>query len=174
MEDKQLGKAGAAQLRDRLMGVLIGIARAVDGNEHLITDSTDQVLREGLSAALTDSEESALACLIRCAEDEKRRLIPHCYECAAPCGKNSDYDMQRLWTAEGEVRSLKLLLLYSIQGMAVRLCRASVERTDREVSRFFYQALFTIGEENFGVQEMLPVMKKAGEAGLRCMALLDN
>ena len=54
-------------------------------------------------------------------------------------------------------------------------CRAAaLGHTDHEVNRFFHQALFSIGEESFGVRELLPVAMKFGEMDLRCMALLDK
>lgn len=161
-----------AELRDQLTGALIGIARAVDGNEHLITDSTDQIVREGLAAALlhADVEEASLSALLQRAEDEKRKLIPMCYECAAPCGKNNNYDMGRLRELDEDILSLKLLLLCGIRNMAVYACRAAASgRTDREVDRFFYLALFAIGEESFGVQELLPITAKFGKLYLRCI-----
>lgn len=162
-----------AGLQDRLTGTLIGIARAVAGNEHLISDSTDKIVREGLRAALTNFDDESLAALIRRAGEEKIRLIPHCYECASPCGKNNDYDMQRLWTAGEDIRSRKLLLLYGIQGMAVHICRAAaLGYVDHEVNRFFYRALFAIGEEGFGVQELLPLMTETGTVAWKCMTLL--
>ena len=174
METKRTGKAG---LQDQLTGVLIGIARAVDGNEHLISDSTDKILRDGLAAALPDSDltEDSLSALIQDAEDEKRRLIPLCYECASPCGKNNNYDMRRLYTADGDICSLKLLILCGIRSMAAYARRAAaLGHTDREVDRFFYQALFAVGEESFGVPELLAVAMKFGKLDLRCMALLDR
>ena len=75
METIGTGKAG---LQAQLTGVLIGIARATDGNEHLISDSTDKIVRDGLAATIPDSDlkEESLAALIQDAEDEKRRLIP--------------------------------------------------------------------------------------------------
>lgn len=165
------------KLQEQLTGALIGIARAVDGNEHLITDSTDKIVREGLAATLpgTGLGNDALSALIQDAEDEKRKLIPLCYECAAPCGKNNNYELRRLYTAEEDICSLKLLILCGVRSMAVSVCRAAaLGRTDRDVNRFFYQALFTIGEESFGVQELLPVAMKFGKMDLRCMALLDR
>ena len=176
MEDTKTNIAGL-QLRTQLIGTLIGIARAVDGNEHLISDSTDKIVREGLAAALPDAnwDNDPLSALIQRAADEKRKLIPHCYECAAPCGKNNNYDMRRLCTTDEDIRSLKLLLLCGIRSMAAYACRAAaLGRTDYEVNRFFYQALFAIGEESFGVQELLPIAMKFGEMDLRCMALLDK
>lgn len=165
------------QLQDQLTGVLIGIARAVDGNEHLISESTDKIVRESLAAALPDAnlENDSLSSLIQQAEDEKRKLIPHCYECAAPCGKNNNYDMRRLYTADEDICSLKMLILCGIRSMAACACHAAaLGRTDHDVNHFFYQALFAIGEESFGVQELLSVAAKFGKMNLHCMALLDK
>ena len=39
-----------AQLQDRLTGSLIGLARATEGNEHFLSDSTAAVVVEGLFA----------------------------------------------------------------------------------------------------------------------------
>ena len=176
MEDMRTDIAGLP-LQARLIGTLIGIARAVDGNEHLISASTDRIVREGLAAAAPDADpgNELLSALIQHAQDEKRKLIPLCYGCAAPCGKNDDYDMLRLRAADEDVRSLKLLLLCGIRSMAVHACRAAaLGRTDRDVDRFFYQALFSIGEESFGVQELLPIVTEFGKMELRCIALLDK
>ena len=165
------------RLQEQLTGTLIGIARAVDGNEHLISGSTDKIVREGLAAALSDTSlgNDSLSALIQDAENEKRKLIPLCYECAVPCGKNNNYDMRRLYTAEEDICSLKLLILCGIRSMAVYACRAAaLGHTDPEVNRFFYQALFAIGEESFGIPELLPVAMEFGKMELRCMALLDR
>lgn len=165
------------QLQAQLIGALIGIARAVDGNEHLISGSTDKVVREGLAAALPDSNlgNDSLSALIQYAQEEKKKLIPLCYECAAPCGKNQNYDMRGLCTADEDICSLKLLILCGIRSMAAYACRAAaLGRADHDVNRFFYQALFAIGEESFGVQELFPVAMKFGEMYLRCMALLSE
>lgn len=174
METIRIGKAG---LQDQLTGVLIGIARATDGNEHLISNSTDKIVRVGLAATLPDSdlENDSLSALIQDAENEKKKLIPLCYECAAPCGKNNNFDMRRLRTADEDIHSLKLLILCGIRSMAVYACRAAaLGRTDHEVDRFFYQALFAIGEESFRVADLLAVAMKFGKMDLRCMALLER
>ena len=173
----EVTKSELIKLQDQLTGILIGIARAVDGNEHLISDSTDKIVREGLAAALSEADlrGDLLTALIQRAEEEKRRLIPGCYECASPCGKNSNYDMCRLWNADEDVCSLKLLLLCGIRSAAACACRAAaLGHTDQEVNRFFYQALFAVGEESFGVQELLPIAMKFGTVNLRCEALLNH
>ena len=47
-------KADTAELQDRLTGALIGLARATDGNEHMLSASTADVVVEGLFATLTN------------------------------------------------------------------------------------------------------------------------
>lgn len=170
-------KSEITGLRDQLTGILIGIARAVDGNEHLLSDSTDKIVREGLAATFSEADlrSDLLTALIQRAENEKRNLIPGCYKCASPCGKNSNYDMRRLWDADEDICSLKLLLLCGIRSMAASACRAAaLGHTDQAVNRFFYQALFAVGEESFGVQELLPITMKFGTVNLRCEALLNS
>lgn len=157
-------RTNTAELQDQLTGVLIGIARAVDGNEHLITDSTDQLVGEALAAALAEPDAATLSALLGRADEEKRKLVPGCYTCASPCGKNNNYDLGRLQALDEDVRALKLLLLCGIRSMAAHACRAAAAgHADRELSRFFYYALFAIGEESFGVKELLPVAAKFGQ-----------
>ena len=44
---------------------------------------------------------------------------------------------------------------------------------DEEVNRFFAKALFAVGED-WGMEELLPVVMEVGEKNLACMALLDR
>lgn len=151
------------ELQERLTGVLIGIARAVDGNEHLISASTDEIVREALAATLPNGQagEDRLRELVERAESEKRKLIPNCYACASPCGKNSNYDIRRLCGLEGDVRALKSLILCGIRCLAAR---------GEQADRLFYQALFAVGEESFGVRELLPVAMEFGKVNLLGLA----
>jgi hydroxylamine reductase len=45
--------------------------------------------------------------------------------------------------------------------------------TDDEVNSFFYQGMFAVGED-WGMEELLPIVMKVGEINLKCMALLDR
>ena len=73
-----------ARLQDELTGVLIGIARASDGNE--VTKSTTEIIIEGLFATLTNVnfDNDSIRELIRRAEEEKEKLIPKCSGCGSP------------------------------------------------------------------------------------------
>lgn len=165
--------AGAAELLDQLTGALIGLARAKEGNEDLVSSSTDKALLEGLSASVSSGSER-IAELIAQVQEEKRKLVPNCFFCAAPCGRTNDYDMQELWNANEEIRSVKTLILLGIRGLAAYACHAlSLGYTDKEVNNYFYKALFVIGTD-WKTDELLPVAMEAGEVHLKCMALLDK
>ena len=172
------GKNGdTAELQDKLTGALIGLARATDGNEHLIRESATAVIIESLFATLTNVnfDNAALEKLLERVGEEKRKMVPDCFACAAPCGRNNEYDMQDLWNADEDIRSLKSLILFGIRGMAAYAYHAAVLGChEQEVDRFFYKALIAIGMDDFGMEELLPIVMEVGEVNLKCMALLDN
>lgn len=133
-------QAGIAEMQDQLTGKLIGLARTIDGNGHLISHAANQVVREGLFATITNVnfDKEALSALLRRVDEVKRQIVPLCYECTSACGKNDDYDMEHLWTAGEDIRSLKSLILFGIRGMAAYAYHAAVlGYTDPEVDRFF-------------------------------------
>ena len=170
-------KADTARLQDMLTGALIGLARCAEGNEDLITPSTHSLIIESLFATLTNVsfDNNALNALLQRAEAEKRRIVPDCSVCSSSCGRNDDYDMQKLWTADEDIRSLKSLILFGIRGMAAYAYHAAVlGYTDDSVNGFFYKALFALGMDDWGMDELLPIVMETGEINLKCMALLDQ
>ena len=140
-------------MRERLLGALIGLARATDGNEHLISSSATALIVECLNATREALTEEQVTALLQRIEDEKRRMIPDCFACAAPCGKNNAYDMARLQEEEPQVRALKQQLLAGIQDMAARDCPETAER-------FFYKALVVIGIENLEPKHLEPIIRE--------------
>jgi hydroxylamine reductase len=170
-------QADTAGLQDRLTGALIGLARATEGNESLVTPEIDRLVLEGLFTTVTNVNfnNETLNALIERVEQAKASLIPQCGVCESQCGRNDDYDMQDLWQADEDIRSLKSLILFGIRGMAAYAYHAAVLGfTDKEVSDFFYKALFAIGMKDFGMDELLPIVLEVGAVNLKCMALLDR
>ena len=170
-------KADTAKLQDELTGALIGLARSVEGNMHLLTERTDDLVIEGLFTTVTNVNfnNETITALIRRIEDEKNRMVPGCTACGAPCGRNDDYDMNDLWQADEDIRSLKSLILFGIRGMAAYAYHANVlGYRDQEVNRFFYKALYAVGAKDWGMEELLPVVLEVGEVNLKCMELLDR
>lgn len=167
--------ADTAKLQDKLTGALIGLARSTIGNENKITGSTDKLILEGLFTTITNVSfnNTTLSDLIHRIHTEKEKLMPVCLECT--CGKKDDYNMKNLWNACEDIRSLKSLILFGIRGMAAYAYHANVlGYTDTEVTKFFYKALITLGMDDLGMDELLPVVLEVGEINLKCMALLDK
>lgn len=129
-------------INQKLIGELIGLARATDGNEHLITPASTSVIVACLSVNEDMSEEMLHEFLNR-VEDQKRKMIPDCYLCAAPCGKNNAFDMDRLQNENPEIRTMKLAILNGI----CKLVR-SERLMNREEELLLYQALILIGIED--------------------------
>ena len=167
--------ADVAKLQDELTGALIGLARAADGDT-LATPNTWRLMIEGLFTTVTNVNfnEKTILDLIDRVHAEKARLVPNCYSCTSRCGRNDDYDMHLLWSAQEDVRSLKSLILFGARGMAAYAYHAMVlGYTDDAVNRFFAKALFAVGED-WGMDELLPIVMEVGEKNLQCMALLDK
>lgn len=176
------GKAGVcgkqsdtANLQDELTGALIGLARGAAGNS-TVTQSVHEIIRQGLFTTVTNVSfnNETLAELIQQVRNEKEALIPGCGGCGDPCGRTMDYDMEQLWTANEDIRSLKSLILFGIRGIAAYAYHGAVlGYLDDTVNEFFLKALFAIGEE-WGIEELLPVVMEVGEVNLKCMELLDR
>ena len=169
--------ANTARLQDELTGALIGLARAVEGNEHLVNEEMNQLVLEGLFTTVTNVNfnDETLKILIYKIENAKKKLVPNCFTCSGSCGRNDNFDMNTLWTTDEDVRSLKSLILFGIRGMAAYAYHASVlGYTDETISKFFYKALFAVGMKDWGMDELLPIILEVGEVNLRCMELLDQ
>ena len=176
------GKAGVcgksadvAALQDELTGALIGLARSMEGDADASAE-TYKVIIDSLFTTITNVNfnEETIKVLIDKVHEEKNRLVPSCKTCEAGCGKNDDYDMANLWNADEDVRSLKSLILFGIRGMAAYAHHAMVlGYVDNEMNKFFAKALFAIGED-WGMDELLPIVLEVGEQNLKCMGLLDK
>ena len=169
--------ANTARLQDELTGALIGLARAAEGNEHLVTEEMNQLVLEGLFTTVTNVNfnDETLKILIYKIENAKKKLVPNCFTCSGSCGRNDNFDMNTLWTTDEDVRSLRSLILFGIRGMAAYAYHASVlGYTDETINKFFYKALFAVGMKDWGMDELLPIVLEVGEVNLRCMELLDQ
>ena len=176
------GKAGVcgktaevAELQDQLTGALVGLSRAVD-NAPDTNEGTWRLMIEGLFTTVTNVSfnEKTIRELIDRVHEEKARLVPGCSGCGSRCGRNDDYDMNLLWNAQEDIRSLKSLILFGVRGMAAYAHHAMMlGYADEEVNHFFAKALFAVGED-WDMDALLPIVMEVGEKNLKCMALLDK
>ena len=132
-------KAETAHFQDKLTGALIGLAHATVGNEYMINDGTHALIREALFATVTNVgfSDAAIGEMLDRVAVEKARITPGCSACASPCGRTRDYDMNDLWQADADIRSLKSLILFGIRGMAAYAQHAAaLGYTDAAVDGF--------------------------------------
>ncbi len=169
-------KADTAKLQDRLTGELIGLAKAAYENTN-VNEATDALVLEGLFTTITNVNfnDETITALIERVRNEKNRLVPNCALCVSHCGRTDGYDMEKLWTDNEDIRSLKSLILFGIRGMAAYAYHAAVlGYHDNEVNKFFYKALGAIGSDGWTAETLLPIVLEVGEVNLKCMALLDK
>ena len=138
--------------QEQLAGALIGLARAVDNNEHLITPATNAALLQALTAATPAACATALTAL----RQQKRLLVPNCFDCASPCGRTADCDFPALLNNAPEARAARLSLLDALRTLA----RAQ-STPDPAVCAFLYRALFALGTDTYTSADLQPYQSKA-------------
>ena len=163
-----------AALQDELTGALMGLAKSCGSNPK--TDNTDRIIIEGLFTTITNVNfnNETLKNMIDRVHKEKNIISPDCSVCQSRCGNTDDYDMNNIWDADEDIRSLKSLILFGIRGMAAYAYHAMVLGcTDETVNNFFYKALSIISYD-MDSEQLLPVVLEVGEVNLKCMELLDK
>lgn len=146
-------------LQDQLLGALIGLARAISGNEDLITDTTDQLVLESLTAIHPQyaKETSQLSQLLASVAEEKNRIVPDCAVCCNPCGRTENYDVAHLHTAPEDVRALKYQVLEDIQEMAANARKDELHgSSSSDLADFLYKVLFVLGIDYWTAEKWVP------------------
>lgn len=132
-----------------LIGTLVGIARATEGNEEQFTDD----MAFFLAGALARSNQSGpYDLLLKEAEEIKRRIVPNCYYCCNPCGRRANYDLSQLEADPGDVAAVKKEIL----SLAQRLGGA-FQITDTSL---LLDALIMVGLEIQDPSYLLPTLQK--------------
>lgn len=132
-------------LPGNLIGALIGIARATDGNEHLITKESTALLLECLAASPATEEE--LNTLLSKINALKRSMVPDCFRCANPCGRTDAYDCSRIDAEPESVRNAKYDILSKLQTL-------SGKPLDRSAEQSLYHWLIALGMEGYSAEEL--------------------
>jgi hydroxylamine reductase len=143
--------ANTARLQDELTGSLITASRSGK-------NISDKLLVESLFATLTNVnfDDTALEKLI------------------AEVG-TSHYDMYKVRDADEDTRSLKTLLLLGCRGVAAYAHHSLVLGYDvGEIGAFLKKALAAIGDDGYGLPELLPLAMECGKVNIDALELLDK
>lgn len=156
-------KASTANLQDELTGALAALALAAkEGSEEVY-----QTVVDGLFVTVTN---------VAFDDDAIRAQIAKTNRLTTVLGGDTAHplDMQALWHAQDDERSLKSLLLFGMRGMAAYAYHARVlGYRDEAVDAFFLKGLRALGEE-LSIDALLALNMEFGQVNLSCMALLDK
>lgn len=130
---------------DKIISALIGLVGACNNNPK--TQNTDPLVIKALAFPLVrpEADDEVLQALIEEIYAEKYIIAPGCATCQTPCGNTSDYDMNRIYGAEADIRELKLGILSALKDLAADLySRQKMDALSAECIEFFYKALVYI------------------------------
>ena len=167
-------KSDTAKLQDELTGAMIGLVRACYSYDR--EERVTKLLKTGLFTTVTNVNfnDDTIKNIILKINSEKDRISPNCKYCTSPCGNTDNYNMDNIWNANEDVRSLKSLILFGLRGMAAYAYHAMVlGYSDKIIDDFFYKALYVLAED-WDVDELLPIALEVGKTNLKCMELLDK
>lgn len=155
-------KADTAAKQDELTGALIALAQ----KSSLANDKElAKLIIEGLFTTVTN---------VNFNNETIDKVIERVHKANGVQNSLADYDMQKIWSADEDTRSLKSIILFGIRGMAAYAYHAEVlGYSDSEVNSFFIKALKVLGEEHT-LEELLAVSLEVGAVNLKCMEMLDT
>lgn len=171
--------AMTAKLQDTLTGALIALANIAacsnkNSNNNLtavLMDEINHLILEGLFTTITNVNFDDASI-----KDLTARIHAAAAKTANACNSSivSDYDMNNIWNADEDIRSLKSLILFGVRGMAAYAYHAMVlGYTDASLNQFFINALSALSKD-LGMDELLPIVMEVGRFNLLCMELLDK
>lgn len=157
-------KSDTANFQDELTSALIGLSRAVHAAG--ATKCSDELMMKGLFTTITNVNfyNETINKLTAEISAEKEKIAKG----------TEDYDVQKIWEDNEDIRSLKSLILFGLRGIAAYAYHSfALGFTDEAVTSFFYEGLYAIGED-YKMEQLLPLVLKTGEANYKCMELLDK
>lgn len=171
--------AMTAKLQDTLTGALIALANTAacsnkNSNNNLtavLIDEINHLILEGLFTTITNVNFDDASI-----KDLTARIHTAAAKTANACNGSivSDYDMNNIWNANEDIRSLKSLILFGVRGMAAYAYHAmTLGYTDVSLNQFFLTALDSLSKD-WGMNELLPIVMEVGSFNLTCMELLDR
>ena len=137
---------------EKLLGELVGLARATDGNEHLITEAVTGIIAEILMANV--SSEAQYAAYSSKIDAAKREMVPDCFHCANPCGRTAALDLKTLEGEPRQIREAKFSILGKIRTLA-----GSERCQERDMK--LYRGLVILGLEGYSPEELTALFESS-------------
>lgn len=131
--------------QEKLVGELVGLARATEGNEHLITDSVTQTIAQILGENVqNEAQYAAYSAKIDVAKHE---MVPDCFCCANPCGRTAALDLKTLEEEPQQIKQTKFAILEELRILA------NSQRC-HELDLKLYRGLIILGLNGYSSDEL--------------------
>ncbi|MFA7089227.1 MAG: hydroxylamine reductase [Bacteroidales bacterium] len=182
-----------AALMDLLLYVCRGVAIVQKSlrDKGIEADVPDHFLMDALFCTITNAnfDDAAISGRIDKALALKKELlnkarengvdVPHMpevkFEVAPEDYQAKAAEVGVLSEANEDVRSLKQLTIYGLKGMAAYADHAlNLGFEDKEIYRFMEEALYQVSRNDIPVDELISLVLRTGETGVKAMALLDK
>ncbi len=182
-----------AALMDLLLYVGRGVAIVQKSlrDKGIAADVPDHFLMDALFCTITNAnfDDSAISERIDKALELKKELLRKAAENGVDIPDMPEVKIQAeaadyltkaesvgvLSEADEDKRSLKQLTIYGLKGMAAYADHAlNLGFEDKEIYRFMEEALFQVSRNDISVEDLISLVLKTGETGVRAMALLDK
>mgnify|MGYP001289395810 FL=1 len=182
-----------AALMDLLLYVGRGVAIVQKSlrDKGIAADVPDHFLMDALFCTITNAnfDDSAISERIDKALELKKELLRKAAENGVDVPDMPEVKIQAeaadyltkaesvgvLSEADEDKRSLKQLTIYGLKGMAAYADHAlNLGFEDKEIYRFMEEALFQVSRNDISVEDLISLVLKTGETGVRAMALLDK
>lgn len=139
-----------------MLGALIGLGRAVEGNTVKPDSTTHVTLLKGCIMYLQESNYSVqeMSLHIDLLHREKYRLVERCLSCSKQCGRNDDYNLEQFMEMEpDELEKRRLLISQIISLGSTEYYKLEYEPYDKNILQFIYDGLFAVGSNNLELIE---------------------
>lgn len=156
-------KPDVANKQDVLTCALIGLATAAAGRTP--GKEADELMMQGLFTTVTNVnfDPERIGQLTEKITAEKEKL-----------GGAPDFPVEKLWSGDTDIVSLRWTLLLGMRGMAAYAWHAYVlGKQDLEVTAWFYKGMKALAEEH-RIEDWLGLLMEFGQMNLKCMSLLDE
>lgn len=165
------------RIHKELLCALIGLSRAVEGNEAKCSEQTHQLLLQGLALlvpTMQPADSEGMKRQIAALQEEKARLAPRCLTCPKQCGRNDDFPMEQLPRLFQEGNRLA----ESIVSIGMFLTHPWISADTRQRAVWFlYEALLVWGKQGEDGGGSAPdalsdIQRRAREVS--CMVLTES
>ncbi len=144
--------------RDALTGALIALSDTAGRATKFVSDETDDIVIGGTAASAGNAADATLLAFAERAHEENARLAKESESAAI-----ADFDMGSLAGNDNE-RGLKLMILDGLRDAAgPTLLARNQELSNPEVNAFFRAGLFTIGNPESTLVQLLELSNSVGE-----------